>query len=77
MNVQSINAERLLSAQRLVIKIGSALFVDQDSGALDREWLEALCEDVAWLRGAGKEVVLVSSGAVALCGKRFQNSSTK
>jgi glutamate 5-kinase len=49
-----------------VIKIGSALFVDQASGALDRPWLEALCADVAELRGAGQEVIIVSSGAVAL-----------
>lgn len=60
------SAERLASAQRLVIKIGSALFVDADSGSLDRPWLSALCEDVAELRGQGKDVVLVSSGAVAL-----------
>lgn len=61
-----INAERLATARRLVIKIGSALFVDQRTGALDRAWLEALCADVAELRDAGKEVVIVSSGAVAL-----------
>jgi glutamate 5-kinase len=61
-----INAERLLQARRLVIKIGSALFVDQQTGALDRPWLQALCADVAALRGAGQEVVIVSSGAIAL-----------
>jgi glutamate 5-kinase len=58
--------ERLASARRLVIKIGSALFVDQTSGALDRPWLESVCADVADLRKEGKEVVIVSSGAVAL-----------
>ncbi len=62
----STNADRLLGARRLVVKIGSALFIDQDTGALDEDWLQALCEDVAWLRGSGTEVVLVSSGAVAL-----------
>ncbi|HEX6995536.1 MAG TPA: glutamate 5-kinase [Gammaproteobacteria bacterium] len=60
------NAERLLAARRIVVKIGSALFVDQRTGTLDRKWLEALCEDVASLRQAGKEIVIVSSGAVAL-----------
>ncbi|MBN1240773.1 MAG: glutamate 5-kinase [Gammaproteobacteria bacterium] len=58
--------ERLTAAARLVVKIGSALFVDARSGSLDRPWLEGLCADVAELRGLGKEVVLVSSGAVAL-----------
>jgi glutamate 5-kinase len=60
------NAERLANARRLVVKIGSALFVDQEKGSLDREWLEGICADVGELRAAGKEVVIVSSGAVAL-----------
>ncbi len=60
------HAERLANARRIVVKIGSALFVDQQTGALDRAWLEGVCADVADLRRAGKEVVVVSSGAVAL-----------
>jgi glutamate 5-kinase len=60
------NAERLANARRLVIKIGSALFVDQTTGTLDRAWLESVCADVADLHAEGKEVVIVSSGAVAL-----------
>lgn len=62
----STNADRLLGARRLVVKIGSALFIDQDTGALDEGWLTALCEDVVWLYESGGQVVLVSSGAVAL-----------
>jgi glutamate 5-kinase len=58
--------ERLTGARRVVIKIGSALFVDQQTGSLDRAWLEGVCADVADLRKDGKEVVIVSSGAVAL-----------
>jgi glutamate 5-kinase len=64
--VSSVNRDRLLGAERIVIKIGSALFVEALTGRLDRDWLLGLCEDVAELRAAGKEVVLVSSGAVAL-----------
>jgi glutamate 5-kinase len=60
------HAERLASARRIVVKIGSALFVDQQTGNLDRAWLEGVCADVAELRKAGKDVVIVSSGAVAL-----------
>jgi len=60
------HAERLANARRVVIKIGSALFVDQQTGALDRGWLEGVCADVADLRRAGKDVAIVSSGAVAL-----------
>ena len=56
----------LSEARRLVIKIGSALLVDRASGLLRQDWLQALAEDVAWLRGLGKDVVLVSSGSIAL-----------
>ncbi|HVY63371.1 MAG TPA: glutamate 5-kinase [Gammaproteobacteria bacterium] len=60
------HAEHLANARKVVVKIGSALFVDQQTGALDRVWLEGVCADVAELRRAGKDVVIVSSGAVAL-----------
>lgn len=59
-------SERLTTAHRLVIKIGSALLVETATGELRRPWLEALAEDVAHLRGLGIEVVIVTSGAVAL-----------
>jgi len=60
------HAERLANARKVVVKIGSALFVDQQTGALDRAWLEGVCADVADLKRSGKDVVIVSSGAVAL-----------
>ncbi|MEM8776777.1 MAG: glutamate 5-kinase [Pseudomonadota bacterium] len=53
-------------AKRLVIKIGSALLVDGHSGALRADWLQALADDVAWLRSVGTDVILVSSGSIAL-----------
>ena len=56
----------LSRARRIVIKIGSALLVDRESGALRRDWLEGVAEDVAWLKGQGADVVLVSSGSIAL-----------
>ena len=56
----------LTDARRAVVKIGSALLVDRKSGALRAEWLRALAEDVVWLRGRGTDVVLVSSGSIAL-----------
>ena len=58
----------LENAHRLVIKIGSALLVDA-RGRLRRAWLEALADDIAEQRSRGREVVIVSSGAIALgCG---------
>lgn len=56
----------LTSAKRVVIKIGSALLVQRPKGDLRRDWLKALAEDVAWLKAAGTDVVLVSSGSIAL-----------
>jgi glutamate 5-kinase len=49
-----------------VVKVGSALLVDGATGRLNRGWLETLVADVVRLRRQGKEVVLVSSGAIAL-----------
>ena len=54
----------LSEAKRVVVKIGSALLVED--GALRAGWLASLAEDVAWLAGLGKDVVLVSSGSIAL-----------
>ena len=56
----------LTTAKRLVVKIGSALLVDRHSGLLRKSWLKSLAEDVAWLSGKGTQVLLVSSGSIAL-----------
>jgi glutamate 5-kinase len=53
------------SSQRVVVKIGSSLLVDGD-GHLRAAWLQSLARDVAALRQAGRDVILVSSGAIAL-----------
>ncbi|MDX3928342.1 MAG: glutamate 5-kinase [Shinella sp.] len=55
----------LAKYRRIVIKIGSALLVDRASG-LKKAWLDALCADIAALRAGGTEVLVVSSGAIAL-----------
>jgi glutamate 5-kinase len=55
----------LAEARRLVVKIGSALLVRED-GTIHQNWLAALCEDVAAQRAAGREVIIVTSGAVAV-----------
>jgi glutamate 5-kinase len=58
--------DHLASAKRIVVKVGSALLVDSAAGALKRDWLASLAADVAELRQAKKEVIVVSSGAIAL-----------
>ncbi len=56
--------------KRLTIKIGSALLVDAESGALRKAWLESLAADIAALKANGVEIVIVSSGAISL-GRRL------
>lgn len=51
--------------KRLVIKIGSSLLVNDD-GRLDRDWLSGLAEDIAALHVAKQQVLIVSSGAIAI-----------
>lgn len=53
-------------ARRIVVKIGSALLAERATGDLKSEWLSSLIDDVAELRKRGRDVVIVSSGAVAL-----------
>ena len=54
------------SAQIVVIKVGSALLVDDASNAINATWLAGIATDIAALRNQGKQVVVVSSGAIAL-----------
>jgi len=56
----------LSNARRIVVKIGSALLVDPDRAALRTEWLDSVAADIARLRASGMEVLVVSSGAIAL-----------
>lgn len=60
------SSARLGAARRIVIKIGSALLVAGGEGGLRQKWLEGLADDVAMLAQRGKQVVLVSSGSIAL-----------
>jgi len=56
----------LEQARRLVIKMGSALLVDETAGAIQHARLAGLAEDVVQLRSAGVEVMIVTSGAIAV-----------
>lgn len=56
----------LSHARRVIVKVGSSLLVDSATGALNRDWLTSLVADLAALKEEGKEVLLVSSGAIAL-----------
>jgi glutamate 5-kinase len=60
------SAAPLTQARRVVVKVGSALLVQAATGQINRAWLETLAADIARLRSRGQEVLLVSSGAIAL-----------
>src|SRR6266403_5419659 len=65
------SAAPLTQARRIVVKVGSALLVDGDTGRINRAWLETLVEDLLRLRKRGQRVILVSSGAIALGRRRL------
>ncbi len=67
---------KLAEAKRLVVKIGSTLLVDEASGALKQDWLNALAEDLAAEKHRGAEIIVVSSGSIAL-GRRHLGLTRK
>jgi glutamate 5-kinase len=56
----------LTAFRRIVVKVGSSLLVDHAAGGLKRDWLEGLAADIAGLHKDGRDIVVVSSGAIAL-----------
>src|SRR6186997_1576845 len=62
----SAKAPSLQDFRRIVVKVGSSLLVDAAGGRLHQDWLEALAEDIAALHREGRDIIVVSSGAIAL-----------
>jgi glutamate 5-kinase len=62
----------LTQARRVVVKVGSALLVDGRSGRLNRAWLKTLVQDLLRLHRRGQQIILVSSGAIALGRRHLQ-----
>jgi len=60
------NNSRIESGKRIVVKIGSTLLVDQEHGTVHRKWLDTLGADIAACIKRGQEVIVVSSGAIAI-----------
>jgi len=59
-------ATAIESAKTIVIKIGSSLLVEEAGNRVNADWIAGVASDIAMLRDAGKHVVVVSSGAIAL-----------
>jgi len=63
---------RLNDFRRIVIKVGSSLLIDSAAGEVKSAWLAALADDIAKLHRAGKDVLVVSSGSIALGRSRLK-----
>jgi len=70
-------AAALAQARRVVVKIGSSLLFDADRRAVAADWLASLAADIAELRRQGRDVIVVSSGAVALGRGRLNLSPSR
>src|SRR6202795_2622386 len=62
----------LKNFRRIVVKVGSSLLVDSDAGEVRASWLTALAADIAKLHGEGRELLIVSSGSIALGRSRLK-----
>jgi glutamate 5-kinase len=62
----AINTPRLADFRRIVVKIGSSLLVDAGRGRLNEKWLASLATDIAALHADERDILVVSSGAIAL-----------
>lgn len=58
-------------ARRLVVKVGSSILIDPETGLVDEAWLNAFASDVARVRQRGQQVAIVSSGSIALGRERL------
>ncbi|MCY3878785.1 MAG: glutamate 5-kinase [Rhodobacteraceae bacterium] len=58
--------EYISKSRRIVVKIGSALLVDQESGTVRGDWLQGLASDIGYLRQQNSDPLIVSSGSIAL-----------
>src|ERR1700675_4593887 len=68
----SMARPELKNFRRIVVKVGSSLLIDSDAGEVRAAWLAALAADLAKLHGEGRELLVVSSGSIALGRSRFK-----
>ena len=62
----------LKNFRRIVVKVGSSLLIDSHAGEVRSAWLSALAADIAKLHGEGRDVLVVSSGSIALGRSRLK-----
>jgi glutamate 5-kinase len=64
--MSAVKCPALADFRRIVVKVGSSLLVDSSAGKLKEAWLASLAQDIAGLHGEKRDVLVVSSGAIAL-----------
>ena len=74
---QELNTSIFENANRILIKFGSSLLVDDSTGEVRMEWLRSVADDVAKLQALGKDVMIVSSGAIAVGRRDLGFTQTK
>ena len=62
----SAKTPNLSDFRRIVVKVGSSLLVDAAAGKLKEAWLLSLAADIAKLHSEGRDIIVVSSGSIAL-----------
>src|SRR5947209_13522265 len=68
----SRNTPTLTDFRRIVVKVGSSLLVDAAAGRVNEAWLGSLAEDLARLHAQSRDILVVSSGAIALGRSRLR-----
>src|SRR5437764_14185098 len=67
-----MNRPALKNFRRIVVKVGSSLLIDSEAGEVRSSWLAALATDIANLHGDGRDILIVSSGSIALGRSRLK-----
>ena len=75
-SIKSIKLDSIKNASRIVLKVGSALIVNPKTGKINEAWVQSLVKDILFLLNKDKEILIVSSGAIAL-GKSELNLDNK
>jgi len=77
--IKSIKLDAINDAKRIVLKVGSSLLINSKSGTINTSWIKSLAQNISFLINSKKEILIVSSGAIAL-GKnelKLKNKSLK
>ena len=64
--ISSNNFPQLRKAKTIVLKIGTSILVDSDTNLIKSDWLETFIQEIVELKNNGQNIIIVSSGSIAL-----------